>query len=102
MSWLPPLSMGRTIHGGTVPIKFAAHDCLGSFVADTSVRVEVWEASTLRFTAVYGTGSDAVRIEDDNTHYITNFIRPDSSSHTYMAKVFFNGYLQASLNFTVK
>ncbi len=102
MSWLPPLSMGRTISGVAVPIKFAAHDCLGTFVADTSVRVEVWEASTLRFSAVYGTGADAVRIDADNTHYVTNFSRPDSSSHTYTAKVFFNGFLQASLNFTVR
>jgi hypothetical protein len=102
MSWLPPLSMGRTINGGTVPIKFAAHDCLGTFVADTTVQVEVWEASTRRFTAVYGTGDEAVRIDVDSAQYITNFHRPDSSSHTYTAKVFFNGFLQASLDFTVR
>ena len=102
MSWLPPLSLGRTINGQAVPIKFAAHDCLGAFVADTSVRVEVREAGTLRFRAVYGTGSDAVRIDEDNTQYITNFHRPDSSSHSYTARVFFNDYLQAELTFAVK
>jgi hypothetical protein len=102
MSWLPPFSPGRTFNGDAVAIKFAAHDCLGAFVADTTVRVEVWEASTLRFTAFYGTGVYAVRIDDDHTHYITNFHRPDKSSHTYTALVLFNGYMQASLNFTVK
>ena len=71
------------------------NDCDDAFVADTSVRVEVWEGSTLRFTAVYGDGSGAVRIEDE--HYITNFM-PPSGNHTYAVKVFFNGSLQASTN----
>jgi hypothetical protein len=99
MSWLPPLSAGRTIRGA-VPIKFAAYDCEGAFVADTSVRVEVWEASNLRFTAVYGDGSDAVRIET-GTQYITNF-HPPSGNHTYTVKVFFNNYLQATTTFAVQ
>ena len=92
MSWLPPLSLGRTMHGA-IAIKFAARDCNGAFVADTSVRVEVWEANALRFTAVYGDGSDSVRIE--NSQYITNF-NPPAGNHTYTVKVFFNNYLQAT------
>ena len=102
MSWLSPFTPGRTFNGDAVVIKFAARDCLDAFVADTSVQVEVWEGSTPLFTAVYGTGDDKVRIDDDNTHYITNFHRPDKSSHTYTAKVFFKGYLQASLDFAVR
>ena len=94
MSWLTPFVPGRT-YGGAIVIKFAARDCDDAFVADTSVRVEVWEGSTLRFTAVYGDGSGAVRIEDE--HYITNFM-PPSGNHTYAVKVFFNGSLQASTN----
>jgi len=94
MSWLSQFVPGRT-YGGAIAIKFAARDCNDAFVADTSVRVEVWEGSDLRFTAVYGDGSDAVRIEDDK--YITNF-HPPNGSHAYAVKVFFNGYLQASTN----
>ena len=99
MSWLPPLAAGRTIRGAVV-IKFAARDCLGAFVPDSSVRVEVWEGAALRASAVYGTGSDAVRIEDD-AHYVTNF-QPPSGTHTYTVKVFFNGFLQASTNVSVQ
>jgi Bacterial Ig domain len=93
MSWLPPVSAGRTLNGA-VPIKFAAKDCQGKFVADKSVRVEVWEGTVQRFAAVYGDGSDAVRINEIDEHYIANF-QPPSGSHTYTVKVFFNGFEQA-------
>ena len=99
ISWLPPLSLGRTINGA-VAMKFAARDCDGAFVADTRVRVEVWEGSSLRFSAVSGDGSDAVRIEDD-THYIANF-HPPSGTHSYVLKVFFNDLLQASTGFATR
>ena len=94
MSWLTPFVPGRT-YGGAIVIKFAARDCNDAFVADTNVEVEIWEGNTLRFSAVEGDGSDAVRIEDEK--YITNF-HPPSGNHTYTVKVFFNGYLQASTN----
>jgi len=97
MSWLPPLSLGRTINGA-VAIKFAARDCQGKFVADSSVRVEVWEAGVQRFAAVYGDGSDAVRINETDEHYIANF-HPPAGNHSYTVKVFFNGFQQASTNF---
>ena len=42
----PPLSLGRTMHGA-IAIKFAAGDYDGAFVADTSVRVEVWKPALL-------------------------------------------------------
>ena len=51
-----------------------------------------------RFAAVYGDGSDAVRINEDHEHYIANF-HPPAGNHTYTVKVFFNGFLQASTNF---
>ena len=98
MSWLPPLSLGRTVNGA-VAIKFAARDCQGKFVADSSVRVEVWEGSDQRFAAVYGDGSDAVRIQEADEHYIANF-HPPSGNHTYKVKVFFNTFEQASRTFT--
>ena len=79
MSWLTPLSEGRTIRGA-LAIKFEAQDCNDAFVADTGVKVEVWEGSTLRFTAVEGDGSDAVRIED--AKYITNFQPQQAPTHT--------------------
>jgi len=98
------VSAGRTLNGA-VPIKFAAKDCQGKFVADTSVRVEVWEATqqgpAKQFAAVYGDSSDAVRINEDEAHYITNF-KPASGSHTYTVKVFFNGFQQASTTFTTR
>lgn len=99
ISWLPPLSLGRTINGA-VAIKFAARDCNDAFVTDTRVRVEVWEGSNLRFSAVFGDGSDAVRIEE-GTHYIANF-HPPSGNHTYVLKVFFNDLLQASTGFSTR
>lgn len=104
MSWLPPVSAGRTLNGA-VPIKFAAKDCQGKFVADSSVRVEVWEGTVQgpvqRFAAVYGDGSDAVRIQEADEHYLANF-HPASGNHTYTVKVFFNGFPQASTNFTTR
>jgi hypothetical protein len=99
ISWLPPLSLGRTINGA-VAIKFAARDCNDTFVTDTRVRVEVSEGSALRFSAVFGDGNDAVRIEE-GTLYITNF-HPPSGNHTYVLKVFFNNLLQASTNFSTR
>ena len=100
MSWLPPLSLGRTVNGA-VAIKFAARDCQGKFVADSSVRVEVWEGTVQRFAAVHGDGSDAVRLQEADEHYIANF-HPSSGSHIYTVKVFFNGFQQATTNFTTR
>lgn len=99
ISWLPPLSLGRTINGA-VAIKFAARDCNGAFVTDSRVSVEVWEGTVQRFSAVLGDGSDAVRIEE-NTHYIVNF-HPPSGNHTFVVKVFFNNLLQASTGFSTR
>lgn len=100
MSWLPPLSLGRTVNGA-LAIKFAARDCQGKFVADSSVRVEVWEGTVQRLSADYGDGSDAVRINEVDEHYIANF-HPPSGNHTYTVKVFFNGFEQTSTTFTTR
>jgi len=100
MTWLPPLSNGKAI-SGALPIKFAAHDCNGTFVADSRVRVEVWEGNIPQFAANVGDGNDAVRIDEIQGQYITNF-KPASGVHTYTVKVFFGGFEQASKNFTTK
>jgi hypothetical protein len=104
MSWLPPVSAGRTLNGA-VPIKFAARDCVGKFVADSSVRVEVWEMTAQgpvkQFVALHGEGSGAVRIQETDEHYIANF-HPPSGSRTYTVKVFFNEVQQADTNFKTR
>jgi len=100
MSWLPPLSLGKVV-SGALAIKFAARDCTGAFVVDDRVRVEVLEGGVSRFVATYGDGSDAVRIDDVQGQYITNF-NPASGVHTYVVKVSFGGFEQASKSFTTK
>jgi hypothetical protein len=100
MSWLPPLSLGKVI-SGALSIKFAARDCTGAFVADNRVRVEVLEGGISRFVATFGDGSDAVRIDEVQGQYITNF-KPASGVHTYTVKVSFAGFEQASKDFTTK
>lgn len=100
--WLPPLSLGKTSKGGsTIPIKFSARDCAGTFMADDTVLVQVWEGATNQFTAVYGEGSTFVRIDTDSEQYITNF-QTAAGAHHYVVKVYFNGLLHASRNFTVR
>jgi len=100
MSWLPPLSLGKVI-SGALAIKFAARDCTGAFVADQRVSVEVFENGVSKFVATFGDGSDAVRIDEVQGQYITNF-KPAAGVHTYTVKVFFGGFEQASKNFTTK
>ena len=100
MSWLPPLSNGKVI-SGALPIKFAARDCNGAFVADSRVSVEVWEGSVRQFVATFGEGSDGVRIDDVQGQYIANF-KPAPGVHTYTVKVLFGGFEQASKDFTTK
>jgi len=100
MSWLPPLSLGKVI-SGALAIKFAARDCNGAFVADQRVSVEVFENGVSKFVATFGDGSEAVRIDEVQGQYITNF-KPASGVHTYTVKVFFGGFEQASKTFTTK
>ena len=100
MSWLPPLSLGKVVSGALV-IKFAARDCTGAFVVDDRVRVEVLEGGVSKFVATFGDGSDAVRIDEVQGQYITNF-KPASGVHTYVVKVSFGGFEQASKSFTTK
>lgn len=100
MSWLPPLSLGKVV-SGALAIKFAAHDCNGAFVADNRVSVEVWEGSVKHFDASFGDGSEAVRIDEEQGQYITNF-KPAPGIHTYTVKVLFGGFEQASKDFTTK
>ena len=57
--------------------------------------------SVSQAVAILGDGSDAVRIDDVQGQYITNF-KPASGAHTYTVKVFFDGFEQASKNFTTK
>ena len=100
--WLPPLALGKTSKGGsTIPIKLTARDCEGGFVHDESVKIAVYEGSVEKFVAVFGEGSDFVRIDDLDGHYITNF-QTAAGQHTYTVKVYFNDVLHASLNFSVR
>jgi hypothetical protein len=100
MAWLPPLSLGKVI-SGEAAIKFSARDCNGAVVADNRVSVEVWEGGVRTFVAAFGEGSDAVRIDEVQGQYITNF-KPAPGVHTYTVKVFFGGFEQASKTFTTK
>lgn len=100
MSWLPPLSNGKVVSGEAV-IKFSARDCNGAFVADNRVRVEIFEDGASKFVANFGDGNEAVRIDEVQGQYITNFT-PASGVHTYTVKVFFGGFEQASKSFTTK
>lgn len=101
-TWLPPLALGKTSKGGsTIPIKITARDCHGDFVRDETVTIRVYEGSALKFEATFGEGADSVRIDDVDAHYITNF-QTESGPHTYTAKVYFNGLVHASVNFSVR
>lgn len=100
MSWLPPLSLGKVISGAAA-VKFSARDCNGTFVADNRVSVEVWEGAERKFVATFGEGSSAVRIDEVQGQYLTNFT-PASGVHTYTVKVLFGGFEQASKSFTTK
>ena len=100
MSWLPPLSLGKVI-SGALAIKFAARDCNGAFVVDQRVSVEVFENGVSTFVATFGDGSEAVRIDEVQGQYITNF-KPAAGVHTYTVKLFFDGFEQASKTFTTK
>ena len=100
MSWLPPLSLGKVI-SGALAIKFSARDCNGVFVADNRVSVEIWEGTVRQFVATFGDGSDAVRIDEVQGQYITNF-KAASGAHNYTVKVLFGGFEQASKDFTTK
>ena len=62
LTWLPPISLNKTIEGGsTMPIKFTL-DCNGKFVRDTSVLIAIYEVFRNGSTSTptiyhYGTGS---------------------------------------------
>lgn len=99
MSWLPPVSLGKV--NGTAPIKFSARDCTGAFIADNRVKVEVLENGVSKFVATFGEGNDAVRIDEAQGQYITNF-KPAAGIHTYTVKVSFGGFDQAETTFATK
>lgn len=102
LSFLPPLSLGKTSRGGsTMPIKFSARDCTGVFVSDTRVRVVVLEGATTVFSAVYGEGTSNVRIDTLAGHYITNF-QTAAGVHTYTVRVYFGSVLQGTTQFSVR
>jgi hypothetical protein len=112
VTWLPPLSLGKTAKGGsTVPVKFTIRDCGNEFVRDESVVVVAYEVTsegdTLNLSGVYGDGSSFVRIDDVAMQYIINF-QTDSGAHNYRVDVYFggdpgtDGILQASKQFSVR
>jgi hypothetical protein len=102
LSFLPPLSLGKTAKGGsTMPIKFTVRDCVGAFVQDTRVTVEVWEGATRRFTATLGDSSTSVRIDAEAEQYITNF-QTAAGTHDYTVRVLFNGIVQGTRPFSTR
>jgi len=106
IGWLPPLSLGKTSKGGSdVPIKFTARDCSNLFVHDETVTVVVYEVTSegdvARLSGVFGEGAWSIRIDDVAGQYIINF-KTAASAHNYRADVLFNGFLQASKQFSVR
>jgi hypothetical protein len=92
ISWLPPLSIGKTTKGGsTIPIKFTVRDCNGAFVHDESVKVEVFEvpSGVQALNGLFGVGSTNLRIDDFAEQYIINF-QTASGMHNYRVDVSFN------------
>lgn len=108
VTWLPPLSLGKTAKGGsTVPIKFTVRDCVGAFVYDESVRVAVYEMTAggdvEALSGVYGTGASSVRVDPTAEQYIVNF-QTSSGAHNYAADVWFDhgDETQGSKSFSVR
>lgn len=93
LSWLPPLSLGKTAKGGsTIPVKFTVRDCDGNFIHDESVKVVVYEVSNGQveaFSGLFGEGASSVRIDDLTGQYIINF-QTESGIHMYRVDVFFS------------
>jgi hypothetical protein len=104
VSWLPPLALGKTSKGGsTIPVKFRASDCTGSFMHDESVEVKIFRGAgaTPVFSASFGEGSANVRIDDESEQYIVNF-QTAAGANDYVAKVYFNGVLHSTRPFSVR
>lgn len=105
LGWLPPVSLGKTGKAGsTMPIKFRSTDCLGAFVADTTVNVKVFKGTTASgsplMNAFFGDGSTSVRISDLD-EYIVNF-QTQSTASDYLVQVYFNGVLHQSRTFSMR
>ncbi|HEX9781305.1 MAG TPA: hypothetical protein VGA56_01045 [Opitutaceae bacterium] len=97
LTWRPPLSLSKTAQGGSeMPIKFAVKDCVGNFVHDESVVVEVSENGQSVFIALFGDNAQSVRIDEGDPadptdgHYIANF-KTARGGHTYVVTVYFAG-----------
>jgi hypothetical protein len=111
ISWLPPLSIGKTNKGGsTIPIKFTARDGKGAFVHDASVKVEVFEVTSggdvQALNGLFGEGSTNLRIDDLAGQYTINF-QTASGMHNYRVDVSFNDadgnpFKQGSKTFSVR
>lgn len=109
--WLPPLSLGKTSKGGsTVPVKFTARDCNGSFVHNEGVTVVVFEVTgsgdVQQLSGLFGDGASSVRIDDDAGQYIINF-QTAAGEHLYRVDVYFNDsngnpFKQGSKTFTTR
>lgn len=57
VTWLPPISLNKTVEGGsTVPIKFTLQ-CHNEFVRDTSVVIAIYEVGHESHPSLYGYGT---------------------------------------------
>jgi hypothetical protein len=102
LTFLPPVALPDfdARAGSTIPIKFTVSSAITSaFVADMSVRVEVWYSSDeaaqdkLIQTFTYGTKGDSVRIDTEVPQYIVNWHTSKSLQAGYykIVVVFANG-----------
>lgn len=75
--WLPPITTEENFtlnDGQTLPLKFNVTNCSDYFFEDSDVKVRIYN-NTLNFSKEYNTtetGSDYIRIEEDEKKYIVN------------------------------
>lgn len=93
LTWLPPISLNRTVEGGsTMPIKFTL-TCHGDFVRDTSVLIAIYEVYANRPASdpvifPYGAGSpNPPDYSIDGKKYQLNF-KTARGSHVYRVEVY--------------
>ena len=101
LTWLPPISLNKTIQGGsTMPIKFTL-TCHGDFVRDTSVLIAIYEVflnGTASNPVTYSYGNGSPNPPDyaiTGNQYHLNF-ETAKGTHYYRIEVYSSasGYLE--------
>jgi hypothetical protein len=93
LTWLPPISLNKTIEGGsTMPIKFRL-DCGGNFVRDPSTLIAIYEIyanGTMSNPVIYPYGTGSANPPDyaiHGNHYHLNF-KTAKGVHRYRIEVY--------------